>query len=473
MTENSVVISITIKVAEEEQKYEEEIGLRELEEGVQKLTKELGRNVIQASIKAIDDRMVMEVPKSWRNAGTEERWVISSVGEVKYKRRIYLDESQRRRKPIDELLGIERYSRVSGRVQEMGCYLASEGTYRRAANQVSWLVKAHVSQSAIQRMVWTVGNRIVDGEEAERQRIFAGGAAVEAGKIEAPVLYGESDGVWVHLQREAQRSAEVRVAILSNGKTAVGRDRYRLENKCSLTAIGLNSEAWQEQVLKTAHQNYCLEKTKLLVTGGDGNQWVRQTFERIDLRQEFVLDYFHLKRAAHRAIQDRSQANELVKTLRTQGFGSAQVELRKKVDQAEGKQKQKLEEFYSYISNNQDGLLDLEHRHITSPVCLGAIEGNVDKLVVHRMKGRGCSWRLPGVRAMLALCRHRERLGQLAFRYLPLAQVEKVAHRRASLEIDYSEVINKPMPVFTGPSQNEPWVISLFRYTHGRGTLSS
>lgn len=468
MTENTVLISITIKVAEEEQKYEEALAISELEEGVQRLTKELGRNVIKASIKSIDDRMTREVPKNWRNAGTEERWIVSSLGEVKYKRRIYVDESERRRKPIDELLGIERYSRLSGRVQQMGCYLASVGTYRRAADEISWLLKAHISHSAIQRIVWMVGNRIEDGEEAERKRIFEGGGEVKGGKVEAPVLYGESDGVWVHLQREVQRSAEVRVAILSNGKTAVGKNRYRLENKSTLTAIGVSSEAWQEKVLRAAHQNYNLENTKQLVTGGDGNQWVRHTFDRIDLPQEFFLDYFHLKRAAHRAIQDRTQANELVKTLRTQGFGAVEPGLKEKIKQAEGKPKQKLEEFYNYIENNQDGLLDIEHRHLLLPACLGAIEGNVDKLVVHRMKGRGCSWRLPGVRAMLALCRYRDILGKLALSYFPLVLAEKVSHRTQALELDYSEVINKPMPVFSGPCQNKPWVTSLFRYTHGR-----
>ena len=468
MTENSVQISITINVAEEELQYKKEVRLTELEEVVQNLTTEMGQQVIEASIKAIDDRMVLEVPATWRNVGTEARWIISSVGAVKYRRRIYLDEDKRRRKPVDELLGIERYSRMSGRVQEMGSYLASEGTYRRAANQISWLVKSHVSQSAIQRMVWTVGNRIVDGEEAERKRVFEAGAGIAAGQIEAPVLYGESDGVWVHLQREAQRSTEVRVAILSNGKKQIGKDRYRLENKCCMTAIGLSSEAWQEQILRTAHQVYHLENTRLLVTGGDGNQWVRHTFDRIDIQQEFVLDYFHLKRAAYRAIKDKDQANEFVKTLRSRGFGSVCAALSTRMDQAEGKRKQQLEEFYRYLHNNRDALLDLEHRGISLPACLGAVEGNVDKLVVRRMKGRGCSWRLQGLRAMLALCRHHDQLGQHAYRYLPLLSVDKVQHRNCSLQEDYSEVINKPMPVFSGPSQSKPWVVSLFRYTHGR-----
>lgn len=468
MTENSVQISITINIAGEELQYQKEVVLGDLEEAIQNLTTEMGQQVIKASIKAIDDRLVTEVPPTWRNVGTEERWIISSVGAVGYKRRIYLDDEKRRRKPVDELLGIERYSRMSGRVQEMSCYLASEGTYRRAANQLSWLIKAHVSQSAIQRMVWAVGNRIVDGEEAERQRIFEGGSDIAAGQIEAPVLYGESDGVWLHLQREDRKSAEVRVAILSNGKKQIGKDRYRLENKCSMTAIGVSSEAWQEHILRTAHQVYHLENTKLLVTGGDGNQWVRHTFDRLAIQQEFVLDHFHLKRAARRVIKDKEQANEFVKTLRAKGFNPVRTDLRQWIDQAEGKSKQQWEEFYRYIHNNQDGLLDLEHRGLSVPACLGAMEGNIDKLVVHRMKGRGCSWRLPGLRAMLAICRHRDRLGQQAYRYLPLVPVEKASRRMLALEKDYSEAVNKPMPVFSGPSQSMPWVISLFRYTHGR-----
>jgi hypothetical protein len=116
--------------------------------------------------------------------------------------------------------------------------------------------------------------------------------------------------------------------------------------------------------------------------------------------------------------------------------------------------------------------LDLKHRHISSPVCQGAIEVNVDKLVVHRMKERGYSWRLPGVRAVGALCRHRDRPARLAFCYLPLAKVGKAAHRKISMELDYSEVINKPIPVCSGLSLIEPWVISLFRYTHGSESLS-
>jgi hypothetical protein len=317
-------------------------------------------------------------------------------------------------------------------------------------------------------MVWTTGNRIADGEEAERRRVFESGGQVESGKVKAPVLYGESDGVWVHLQREKHKSAEVRVAIMSTGRKQIGKDRYRLENKRCITAIGLNSEMWQEQIVREAHLTYDLSQTQLLISGGDGNQWVRQSFDRMDIQQEFVLDRFHLHRAARRAFQGRAEAKHMVTRLRREGFTAIQDELRKQIEQAEGKKKDKLKDFYKYVCHNQDGLLDLEQRGFTHPACLGGIEGNVDKLVVHRMKGRGCSWRLRGLRAMLALCRNCDQLKLHAYHYLPTQAPEKIIHRLPNLEVEYSEALQKSMPIFHGPDQGKPWVKSLYRYVHGR-----
>ncbi|MHC1784118.1 MAG: hypothetical protein AB9891_15420 [Anaerolineaceae bacterium] len=69
-------------------------------------------------------------------------------------------------------MGIVRYERASGKVQEMGAYLACTNAYRLAATQLNWLLKAPVNHNTIQRMVWRLGNQIVDGEEAERKRVF-------------------------------------------------------------------------------------------------------------------------------------------------------------------------------------------------------------------------------------------------------------------------------------------------------------
>jgi hypothetical protein len=258
------------------------------------------------------------------------------------------------------------------------------------------------------------------------------------------------------------------VAILSTGRKRVGKDRFRLENKQCMTAIGLNAEMWQEQILREAHLAYDLSQTRILISGGDGNQWVRHSFDRMDLPQQFVLDRFHLQRAARRAYHDKSTARRVVTRLRHEGFDAVAPELQQHIQQVEGNQQKLLLEFYRYVRNNQDGLLDLEYRACSLPACLGAIEGNVDKLVVHRMKGRGCSWRLPGVRAMLALCRNADQLRSHAYRYFPLQTPPRTYRTTQLLDVEYSETTQGSMPVFQGPHQNRPWVRSLHRLIYGR-----
>ncbi len=468
MTDDAVDISITIKVEDVVMEIQEKVPLEAVEECVHSLTTGLGQQVLHGVIQVLDDRIARDVPAGWRNVGTEKRWMVSSLGAVRYKRRVYQDEQRRRRKPIDDLLGLPPYVRMSGRVQEMGSSLACSGTYRLAAEQLSYLTKTAISHSAVQRMAWSIGNRIADGEEAERRRVFEQGEQLEAGKVPAAVLYGESDGVWVHLQREHRRSTEVRVAILSTGRKQVGKGRYRLENKHCVTAIGLNTEMWQEHILREAHIAYDLTQTRILISGGDGNQWVRHSFDRMELPQQFVLDRFHLQRAARRAYQDRGAARRMVTRLRHEGLKAVAPELQQHIQQAEGNQQKLLLDFYRYVLNNQDGLLDLEYRACSIPACLGAIEGNVDKLVVHRMKGRGCSWRLPGVRAMLALCRNADQLRSHAYRYLPLQTPPRTYHTTQVLDVQYSETTQGALPVFHGPHQNRPWVRSLHRLIYGR-----
>ena len=100
MTDEAVQISITIRVAKREQKIEREVRIEELEETIQRIAIETGQETLGMGIKEIDDRITERLPKSWQNVGTEERWLVSSLGAIRYKRRIYLDEKRKRRKPV-------------------------------------------------------------------------------------------------------------------------------------------------------------------------------------------------------------------------------------------------------------------------------------------------------------------------------------------------------------------------------------
>jgi hypothetical protein len=95
---------------------------------------------------------------------------------------------------------------------------------------------------------------------------------LEAGKQEAEVLYGESDGVWICLQGEEQKKTKVRVGIFYTAKKVIAEGRNRLKNKVAVTKIVENSQEWQETMLKAAYENYNLDSTTRVITGGDGGQ---------------------------------------------------------------------------------------------------------------------------------------------------------------------------------------------------------
>jgi hypothetical protein len=473
MTEKTVKVIITAEVSGRQLELGEmEVGLNarmdeEIYQGMKRCGQQLQTELIEEA-----DRCFQETEaKAWENRGRKERQMMTSVGWIRFKRRIYLDEKGVWRKPVDEMLELVPKAHYSQSVQEKAGYLVSELPYRQTALTLGWLLGDEISHSTVRRLMLEVGQSL-NAEEAEKQKdLFERGAEIEAGKTPAEVLYGESDGVWVSLQREEKRKTEVRVGILYTGKKTVAVGRKALENKVVVTKVVENSQEWQEMLLKTAHENYDLKSTSQMIVGGDGGAWVRRSFDLVDLPREFVLDRFHLYRDARRAFGFTAQTDAWIHTIRTKGLESVMGDMLKVVSTAPPNQAKKMHQFIRYLVHNQDGLLDPDCRtHLTPGFHhLGAIEGNVDKLVVRRLKGRGRSWSLAGLKAMLAICRHRDVLKRGAFSpFTPLPAETEPAHKTKT---DQSEWLHANVPALYLAHKNRPWAQVLRDKVHPSGVL--
>ncbi len=82
-----------------------------MEDGTSRIMRETECQVLVTGIAGLDRPLRKKVPEEWRNVGTEERSVLSSLGWVRYQPRIYRDEDGRRREPVEEMLGIRQYAR--------------------------------------------------------------------------------------------------------------------------------------------------------------------------------------------------------------------------------------------------------------------------------------------------------------------------------------------------------------------------
>ena len=475
MTASTVKIIIAAEIEDRKTKLGSmELKIDEhLDESIYQGMQSAGRILYRELLQAVDDGIQEVVPETWENKGREKRQMTTCMGTVQFKRRVYQDETGKRRKPLDEIIGLEKYSRYSLSVMQKGCFLASELAYREAGDILGWLIGDYISHSAIGRMVRQVGGSYQAEEEAQQERIFEGAEDIEPGGIPAKVLYGESDGVWISLQREEKQKTEVRVGILYTGKRTIGVGRKALENKVAVTKIVKNSQEWQETLLKTAYTHYDLSNTKQMMVGGDGNRWVRQSFDMLDLPIEFVLDRYHLYREAKRAFGFTAQTGEWITRICQKGLEDVFPEMLQELSQAPPKAAQKMRKFMQYLINNRDGLLDPDCRaHIKTRVGnLGAIEGNVDKLVVRRLKGRGRSWCMDGAKAMLAVCRHKSALKQNAFKpFQKPEKSEKNKYRRKHVRYD-GEWVQAGVPALYLGHANRPWAVWLKEKIHPDGVL--
>lgn len=123
--------------------------------------------------------------------------------------------------------------------------------------------------------------------------------------------------------------------------------------------------------------------------------------------------------------------------------------------------------------NNRDGLLDPDCRtHLKTRVSnLGAIEGNVDKLVVRRLKGRGRSWRMDGAKAMLAVCRHKKDLMQNAFKpFQKPGKAEKKKYRTKHV-LGNGEWLQAGVPSLYLCHSNRPWAKVMKNIIHPHGVI--
>jgi len=453
MTVGTVSISITINAGQSTRQIEKQINVKELEQAFEQLDQEMSSEVYTAILETVDDEIRHLVPATWQNVGREPRSIVLAQGWVSYCRRIYLDEDGQRVKPLDVILGIEAYARNSLKVQEMGSVLAAQTTYRQGARSLSFMLKTDISPSSVMRMAWDTGQRIMEQEEAFRSDV--------PGKISAPVLYGESDGVWLHLQHEKERRKEVRVATVYTGKKPIGKDRYETVNKLVFTQLGGDTREWQIHLREMIDHTYRLSDTQLLVAGGDGNFWVRQSFDLLNLPQTFVLDRFHVVRALRRSFSGDLVIKDVKKKLYSDGFEAIAGDLSACILKAKGKKKESMQDTYQYLQNHQDALMDLGKRGLPDfAFCtLGTIEGVAGKSVAHRMKGRGCSWRIPGARSMLAVLRHIHELIDHSYKYHLIPPTGKYINRvKTAAGQQIYQPVSGSISLFHGGDQSKPWV---------------
>jgi hypothetical protein len=445
--------------------------MRELDKVLLRQALELARKWYQEIVEQLDELIAEQRGKDLSIEHFRSVWYQTLLGTIKVKRRQYREKGGRYRYLLDEMIGMEKNWHITVAVQELASELTTFMPYRRSAEVLRKASSIDLAHQTIWRIIARIADPYIEKAKEELKWFMETGEIPEGENKKACRLMVEADGVILSLQREKEKKAEVKLGIAYEGWERIGKDRYKTVNKTTFADIAGEQAFWAGMSLKL-QKKYDLSRIGETIVGGDGAWWVKEGAGYIN--GEFQLDRYHLNRELTAALgQDRETKGKVWQACQ---YGDVDSGLRIMADamrQTRGDQANRIAKAYHYLSENRAGLQDyrlrLGEEERKGMRGTGAIEGNVDKLVVRRMKNQGMSWTVNGIRRLLCvrfLVLEEKLSGWLADRNqsepriaIPVRRIRRLVNRLSMQQPD--DWLKAELPALYGPHASRPWVRAL------------
>jgi hypothetical protein len=393
-------------------------------------------------------------------------WYQTCLGPVKIRRRQYWD-GKSNRYLLDEMMGMNKRCHVTNSVQALALDLASTMPYRRSADVLQKTTAIDMTHQTIWRLVAKAADPYLKKTEQELKWFQETGEIPDSGGKRVARLMVEADGVMLSLQREKERKTEVKLGIAYEGWESVGKDRYKTANKTIFAAVTGGDTFWGGMSLKLQKQ-YDLSNVGETIVGGDGANWVKEGASYIN--GQFQLDRYHLNKELTMALgQDKETKGKVWQACQCGDVETGLRIMAEAMQQAKGEQARRIAKAYHYLHTNSDGIADYRLKLGEEGKKLrrtGAMEGNVDKLVVRRMKNQGMSWSIKGIRRLLCVrflvlegkltSWLAEDKSELPIIGLSAKKIRKIVTNLSEQEPD--AWLQAGLPALNGPHASRPWV---------------
>ena len=393
---------------------EEEINFKEIENKVYDFVCKIGCNIIKEILESIDDTIKLTRPKDMRNKGKRKNCVKTIMGVVEYQRRVYLDNSKKRKKYrylLDENVKMFENGKISKNVVEKVLDAVVQTTsYRKASNEIEQITQIQLSHETIRKLTMHVGKEI-EKKEQEMVKLYKT-KKLRKGEKEIPILFEEADGLWINLQgKDRQEQIERNKKIYEkSGKEYIIPKRIKAELKLHESYEGWKKDSSRHEIVNKTYiagfhstkeikeireakiySNYKEETIKYRIVNGDGAQWINKLADKKMIRQK---DKFHIYQEVTKNIEEEQYRNEIIRMFENKEYKniSKYIEELKYETGGEEKQVKKLEKLKKYLSKDLDRYTDLielptapegiEYRN------MGTMESQIFTIFSKRFKGR-------------------------------------------------------------------------------------
>lgn len=431
---------------------------------------------LEETLLLIDEKLKEERDKEvLKNKGFRKRKIKTLFGVIELKRRYYKDSNGDYHYLLDEYLGIPANDRQSPALKEVAFELIQDLSYRKSAEKVEEILGVSTSHSTIHNWVQDLGERIRRKRAEKRERLFEAGLLPESDKKREEVdhLFMEVDGVHISLQREEKDRGEIKIGIFYQGweKKHPMSDEFLVADKRVFGGLFASDVFWQEATTNL-YENYHFDSNSITYLNGDAAPWIVRGPEIMPSITAWSLDGFHWNRKIIKLLGRSRYVPKVYQAIRADDKEMlVQVLNKAKSYRKKKKDKKKVEDLKEYLLEYWENIKPFEKRGIEVPDemrGMGAIESNVDKILVVRVKNEGMSWTIEGLKNLVALiiaARNNELEFKINKRDWEFKELPEIKEGNRSLQTEPSrdelEVISASMPALEGPMAGKDWTDGL------------
>ena len=411
--------------------------IAEMVYGVTDEVTKLGCQMIAEEWDSFDEllRNRKDVRKGWHIVRRDETSLITSLGEVIYKKTLFKNtETGESCYLLDQLMGLEKHVRITEDAEARVLKEASESSYRKGGAQAS--IKGDtISKEAVMNKLHRLDfPRIAVSEKMERKSIY-----IDADEDHVSLQYLDQKG---DIKKPRQNTIMPRIIYVYEGVDTEKDGRPRLVNTKYFGGVYEGTKEikklWNE-VLDYLNEAYDLDAVENIYINGDGASWIRSGVNIIP-KSKFALDKYHMHKyilAATSHLEDSAEdaRSEIYRAIHKKKKWMAEGIFDKIIEITERDTKQKaVEKAKAYILGNWSGIL-LSMKGKDENVRCSA-EGHVSHVYADRMSSRPLGWCYTGADKMSRLRIYKYNQGDM----LELVRYQKCEHKIAvgAEEVIYS-----------------------------------
>lgn len=362
------------------------VSLAEMEKGLKESGDKFFREVIKTYLEETD-RQISEDKAGRKQKGliverrNEDRTVYTRFGTLTYSRSYYYNKKKGTYlHPVDLVVGLEAYERVSLTVAADLVGHAAESSYGESSR--------HVTRGVVSRQ--TVMKKI--------RKTHGLKVATPPKKKAVKVLHVDADEDHVALQDGS--NTIVPIVTVHEGAKKVCKGRNRCENTHHVCGYGKAIEDLWLEVAEWIYNAYDVDSVEAIYIHGDGASWIKKGLEVLP-KSKPVLDKYHLNKAIMNCTGGQpEQRNALRQALKDANRDELKKIVRDMSREVKNENELKrIKEFQQYVNNNWSGI-EIQK----TEECGGSsAEAHVSHVLSARMSSRPMAWSREGLKFMAAL----------------------------------------------------------------------